>query len=328
MRRREKRRRPWSRESICAYTQARIGRAAAVNRRSLGEFAEWLSQSRGQAPKTINQRVHSACTFVDEMTLQLGKPCAEAFRSITPKTIEEYFVAYGRERGMSARRSMRLAMRQFLLFASSRGWVERELASVVPRLMSYSLSRVPRRVREEQLSRLLETPFRGGRCCRRDRALLFLLAAYGPRCGQLSALRLVDIDWHERVIRFERHKGGKSVEHTLTDAVAQTLAEYLHDERPQSEDESVFLRSVPPHTQLSPGAITAAVNARMVACGLSPLGAHAFRHAFATRLLRAGQTSKTIADLLGHRSLSAVAIYAKLDHPRLLEVAAEWPEAL
>jgi hypothetical protein len=33
-----------------------------------------------------------------------------------------------------------------------------------------------------------------------------------------------------------------------------------------------------------------------------------------------------IADLLGHRSLAAVGVYAKVDHPRLLEVAAEWPE--
>ena len=55
---------------------------------------------------------------------------------------------------------------------------------------------------------------------------------------------------------------------------------------------------------------------------------HSLRHAFATRLLRSGQPLKSIADLLGQRSLSATAIYAKVDHPRLFEVAVEWPEVL
>jgi integrase len=78
--------------------------------------------------------------------------------------------------------------------------------------------------------------------------------------------------------------------------------------------------------RLAPGAISTMVQARMKQFGLPAVHAHAFRHAFATRLLRTGQPIKAIADLLGHRSLAAVAIYAKLDHPRLLEAAADWPE--
>jgi site-specific recombinase XerD len=66
----------------------------------------------------------------------------------------------------------------------------------------------------------------------------------------------------------------------------------------------------------------------MERCGLPPRGPHALRHTFATRLLRTGQPIKAIADLLGHRSLSSIAIYAKVDVARLLEVAVEWPEVL
>jgi site-specific recombinase XerD len=62
--------------------------------------------------------------------------------------------------------------------------------------------------------------------------------------------------------------------------------------------------------------------------GGMPRGPHSLRHAFATRLLCGGHPLKSIADLLGHRSLSATAIYAKVDHPRLFEVAVEWPEVL
>ena len=63
----------------------------------------------------------------------------------------------------------------------------------------------------------------------------------------------------------------------------------------------------------------------MARVGLPLHGPHSLRHAFATRLLAAGQSLKTIADLLGHRSLGSVSIYAKVDYTRLLEVADEWP---
>jgi hypothetical protein len=43
-------------------------------------------------------------------------------------------------------------------------------------------------------------------------------------------------------------------------------------------------------------------------------------------VLRAGHPVKSIADLLGHRSLDAVAVYAKVDYARLLENAVDWPE--
>ncbi len=164
--------------------------------------------------------------------------------------------------------------------------------------------------------------------CARDRAIIFVLATYGVRREQVSALRLSDVAWKERTITFAAHKGGKSVLHTLTPAVSEALAEYLYVERPSEDgDESyVFLRHRSPHLRLGPKAVSNLVRARLVRCGLPPRGPHALRHAFATRLLRAGESFKVIADLLGHRSLAAVGVYAKVDHSRLLEVAPEWPE--
>jgi integrase/recombinase XerD len=106
------------------------------------------------------------------------------------------------------------------------------------------------------------------------------------------------------------------------------LADYLQYERPDVRFEEVFLRAYKPHLPLGPGAITGLVYGLFERIGLqkTPRGPHAFRHAFATRLLHAGQPLEVIADLLGQRSLKSVSIYAKVDHPRLLEVARQWPE--
>ncbi len=318
-------RHPWSPATEVRYTRRLIERAIPGNRPTLRAFADWLAEERGLAQGSVTVRLGSACYFVDAVTARAWTTCVGAFQSLTPDGVEDFFVRYGRDHGMSARRSMRSAMRLFLRFAASRGWVDRELADAVPSLQSYRLSSLPRGLSDEQLSTLLGSPW-AGRCPCRDRAVVYLLATYGVRRAQVSDLQLKDIDWRERTIDFAAHKGGKAIHHLLTPSVAEALADYLWTERPTSDCDYVFLRYISPHLQLSPKAITALVGLRMTHCGLPRRGPHALRHTFATRLLRAGESVKAIADLLGHRSLDAVAVYAKVDYARLLEGAIDWPE--
>ena len=51
-------------------------------------------------------------------------------------------------------------------------------------------------------------------------------------------------------------------------------------------------------------------------------GPHGLRHACATRLLAEGLTLKEVGGHLGHMSMAATCIYAKVDLPALREVAA------
>lgn len=316
----------WSPTSQHMYTLRTIGRACAGNQPTLRAFAEWLAETRGFQAGSITLRVASACFFVDAVTARAGETCARAFQSLTTEGVEDFFVQYGKDHGMASRHSMRSAMRLFLRFAAEQGWADRDLVEAVPSLVSYRLSGLPRGLNEEQLSTLLSSSWEGDKCPHRNRALVYLLVTYGVRRAQVSYLQMTDIDWCEKTIDFAAHKGGKAVRHRLTEAVAEALAVYLRDERPISDCAYVFLRHQPPHLQLSPLAISSLIRARMVRCGLPPRGPHVLRHAFATRLLRAGQSVKSIADLLGHRSLGSVAIYAKVDYARLLESAVDWPE--
>ncbi len=321
----QERKQAWSPASQATYTRRRIDRSYDGNQPALRAFADWLAEVRGLAPGSITVRLASACCFVDAVTGRAGTTCVQAFQSLAPDGVEDFFARYGKDHGMAARRSMHSAMRLFLKFAASRGWVDLELADAVPSLRSYRLSSLPRGLSDEQLSVLLGSPWEG-KCPRRDRAVVYLLATYGVRRQQVSDLQFVDIDWRERTIDFAAHKGGKAIHHILTQSVAEALADYLWTERPTSDCEYVFLRQTSPHLRLGPFAVTSLVRLRMARCGLPPRGPHSLRHTFATRLLRAGESVKAIADLLGHRSLDAVAVYAKVDFARLLECAVDWPE--
>ena len=314
---------PWTPESERRYTRAAIFRARAASRPVLQEFGGWLEE-RGLGLGSIKVRIASARTFVDWVARR-SRLVAQGLGTLTADAVERFFVGYGKDHGKGARRSMRSAMRLFLRFSAGCGWTPMELVDAVPSVSGYRLSGVPRGLSTEELSRLLSCL---DDACARDRAIVYLLATYGVRRQQISALRLQDVDWPARSVTFLGHKRGKAIRHSLTPLVAASLATYLRYERPALEAESVFLRRHRPHLRLSPIGVTEIVRQSMVRAGLAARGPHALRHAFATRLLAAGQSDKAIADLLGHRSLNNVAVYAKVDCARLLEVSVEWPEAV
>ena len=306
----EKSCRPWGPERQREYTSNSIRKAAQPCRAVLRDYAHWLEHERGLAVGTITGRVTSARYFVG--VFAAGHPSLkEGLRVLDASGVEDCFVAFCSEYGPAARRSMQSALRLFLRFASERGWLSRELVGAVPTLQSYSLSHVPRATGEEDILRLVESVLIGSASAR-DRAIVLLLVGYGVRRGQVVGLRTGDIDWRLRTITFRRHKGGKEVQHSLTPAVSEALAQYLRHERPACTSDVVFLRSRPPYLPLNPQALTVMVQSRCRRLGIESANSpHALRHAFACRLLRSGQSVKAIADLLGHRSLSATAVYAK-----------------
>lgn len=317
-------RQPWrAEESERRYVDSTIRRAPRGWRRSLVAFATWLERDRELALSTITVRVTSIRTFVAAHAAPHGG--VRALKHLSVTDIEDFFIGHAKTHGPSATRSMQSAVRLFLTFAATRKWVKRELAGAVPSLRSYRLSGVPRGLDDDGVRELVAM---SARCSRRDHAIVLLLALYGVRRGQLCALRLRDIDWHGRTLTFLAHKCGKAVSHEITASVAEALSAYLQHERPEVDSDAVFLRARRPYLPLSPSAITEVVRSLFLQRGFrsGPRSPHALRHAFATRLLGAGQPLRVIADLLGHRSLASVSVYAKLDHPRLLEVARQWPE--
>ncbi len=324
---RSKSRRVWTpAETERDYVQNAIRAAPPPTRAVLWAFARWLEDARGVALGTVVGRIQSAREFLKSSSMRGRISGARALRRLTAKHVEDFFVKYGSSKGFVARRSMQSAMRLLFKFAASRGWVDESLAAAVPSLRRYRLAEIPRALPEKELHQLLEAT-RTKIESPRDRAIVWLLACYGVRRGQISALRFEDLDWRGRTILFRAHKRGKPIQHPLVPIVAKTLVEYLRTERPTIPDEEfVFVRKRRPHGRMSPQAVSHTLLVCMRAAEITPRGPQTLRHSFASRLLRDGGTLKTIADLLGHRSFGAVAIYAKVDRPRLLEAAMEWPE--
>jgi site-specific recombinase XerD len=105
------------------------------------------------------------------------------------------------------------------------------------------------------------------------------------------------------------------------------LIEYLRDGRPRTAERRIFLSLDPPFRPLMAGSVYNVVAQAFRRAGVvTPhRGSRAIRHAWATRALAQGQPLKTIADLLGHRSLESTCIYTKVDLAQLRTVGLSWP---
>ena len=214
-------------------------------------------------------------------------------------------------------------LRRFLHDAFHHGWCRRDLSESVlsPRLFRHES--LPRGPVWSDVQRLMATTEGSSRAELRNRAILLLLAVYGLRSGEVRGLRLLDLDWERRLLRVRRSKSARVQEYPLTPTMSRTLKRYLKKGRPESHCPEVFLTLQAPFRRLSAGAVYDLIHSLMERLEInSPKrGPHALRHACATYLLNQGFSLKKVGDHLGHRSLSATQIYAKVDLNGLRAVA-------
>jgi len=161
----------------------------------------------------------------------------------------------------------------------------------------------------------------------RNYAILLLLSTYGLRDGEITRLRLEDVDWRAETLHIRHSKTGANSKLPLMAEVGEALLNYLRRGRPKTAAREIFIRTRAPYRRLS--SLYSEVRVRLEAAGVKPhgkCGPHAFRHARAVTLLRASVSRKVIGDLLGHRSEEATLPYLKLATEDLRAIALEIPE--
>jgi len=219
------------------------------------------------------------------------------------------------------------ALRSFLRYARYRGAVALDLAAAVPIVANWSMPSIPRAIGADHIRQLLTSFDRRTAIGCRDYAIVLLLARLGLRSGEVAFLELDDIDWEAGQVSV-RGKRGQRTTLPLPAEVGEAIAAYLRRGRPRSTDRRVFLRSKAPiRGFLSQCAIGSIIRHALQRTGIQAptTGAHQFRHALATQMLRHGASLTEIGDVLRHRSPQTTTIYAKVDLQALRTLALPWP---
>jgi site-specific recombinase XerD len=222
---------------------------------------------------------------------------------------------------------MTTALRSFLRYARYRGDVALDLAAAVPIVANWSMPSIPRAIPSNQVRQLLASIDRHSAIGRRDYAIVLLLARLGLRSGEVAFLELEDINWNAGQVSV-RGKRDQRTALPLPADVGAAVAAYLRDGRPRSTSRRVFLRSKGPiRGFLSSCGIGSIIRHALHRAGIQAptKGAHQFRHALATQMLRRGASLTEIGEVLRHRNPQTTTIYAKVDLKALRTLALPWP---
>ncbi|OGS02647.1 MAG: hypothetical protein A3G41_06905 [Elusimicrobia bacterium RIFCSPLOWO2_12_FULL_59_9] len=285
----------------------------------LDDFSAWMERERGLSPITIWRRYRCIRQFLRWYEGK-GRPISD----VQVTDIDGYLAQHGATRWSRVSVVNNAgALKAFFRFAGMRGWCHLSIADAIrgPRL--FSREDVPSGPSWEDVQRLIASLDTERPRDIRDRPAVMLLAIYGLRVGEVSQLKLEDIDWERDQILIRRPKLRRAQTYPLVTIVGNAILRYLRSARPRCQRREVFLSSKAPFQPVSQGALyeTISQHTRQLGIFLPHRGPHALRHACATHLLAQGCSLKEIGDLLGHRSSSATRIYAKVDMKGLREVA-------
>jgi integrase/recombinase XerD len=290
----------------------------------LSEYLDFLCNHRGLTEDTIRIRRNDVISFLNSLRLQND---SEDIGKISVTEIHDYVIKTAKLMNRPSRKHLVTSIRSFLKFCHFKGHVQRDITEAVPGIGSPKLGSIPRGIPWESVEKLLAVPDRETHSGRRTYAVLQLLATCGVRIGQVAKLRLQDIDWREGSIHFQPSKGSNPLCLPLYPEVADALLTYIRETRGKAPYPEVFL-TVDKHMPMRNSAVLKTAMKRCFRSAGIAASAHAIRHAFATRLMEHDTPIKTIADLLGHKSINTTFIYTKVDLKHLRLVAYEWPEVL
>jgi site-specific recombinase XerD len=286
----------------------------------LGDFFAFLRDERGLAETTIEGHKRSLKLFLSWLN-RVGVQ----LRDVSPKTISTYFSSEVASRWKRVTVSDHAQyLRNFFRHAGQRGWCAKGIAESIDAPPLYTYENLPQGPSWEEVQKLLASVNGPGPLQIRSRCAILFCAVYGFRIGEVSRLRLDDIDWVNEKITVRRFKQGKTQTYPFTSETGNALLRYLQEGRPKSTFREIFLTLRQPYRPITSAALGFMVGKHQKKLGLHPkrFGPHGLRHACATRLLAEGLTLKEVGSHLGHVSMAATCAYAKVDLPGLREVAA------
>ena len=248
-------------------------------------------------------------------------------KTITREAVLDYINGFGRYRKLTAA-TYRSSLQCFLEFCWDNGFLSINAAECFLPYKKREGTEIATVYTPEELSILLRHVRTHGKTPVRNYAMILLIAVFGFRARDIAGLTLNAIDWEKGTIRIVQSKTQYALEHKLTDLTANALADYLLNERPESDDTHVFLKQ--DGTRLSDRSVPPIVAYGFSGCGIKlnsrKHGSHSIRHSLASNMLAADIDIVTISKVLGHSSVDSAKQYAKVDIPHFRLVGQEVPD--
>jgi site-specific recombinase XerD len=218
-----------------------------------------------------------------------------------------------------------VALITFFKFLHQKGLIE------VNPISHLELPRLPKRppsnyLTQKEVVELLRAADKTDLLGIRDKAILELLYSVGLRNSELRSIAINDVDFNNELIRIQG-KGNKERITPIGRVALDYIQEYLQKSRPflsnrNNPTDILFLSKR--GKRLSIDCLPDIVNRYKAKTNITKrIGAHTFRHSFATHLLLRGIDLRSLQELLGHNSIETTQIYTHLDLKDLKRIYAK-----
>ena len=286
------------------------------NNQYLKDYLEYLKYQKNYSDYTVLSYQNDIDEFLEYLNREVLN-----FKDIEYSDLRFYLMYLKEEKNdnnSSIDRKLS-ALRGFYKYLANEGIVKSNVFSLVSGPKKEK--KLPRYFEYNELEELFNVPDSETALGQRDLLLLELLYATGVRVGELTNIKIKDIDLSSKSILI-LGKGNKERIVTYGDYCEEILKRYLNDGYillNTKDSEYLFLNK-------NGGELTERgvryildqiIKQTSINKNISP---HMIRHSFATHLLNEGCDLTTVQKLLGHESIKATQIYTHVTTDRLREV--------
>lgn len=205
--------------------------------------------------------------------------------------------------------------RGFLKFLHESGIHRTDLSVAIPTVRRPHP--LPSTYSKPETNKLLLSIDRSTGLGQRNYAILLLVTRFGMRSSDIANLKLADVNFCTQTLSFVQKKTSVPQRFQLLPEIEDALHGYLTNARPESGDQSLFLRDVAPFTGIEASAVATFVGRQFKKAGIpSPgkkHGPHALRMTLASHLISEKVPYPVVARILGHESDGALKNYVRLD---------------
>lgn len=284
----------------------------------LGAFFDSLRLDRGASELTLQAYRRDLLQWRNTLTE------SPKLSQVSAQDLAQYITALHRQGLKPASISRKVsALRQFFRFLCLEHDLEANPAEHLhpPK----GARKLPRHLSLEEVSKLLDSADQGLPYLRdpeqalrlRDSAMVYLLYATGLRVSELCGLQLGQVDLDAGYLRV-KGKGEKERIVPFAQAAGQRIQIWLQAGRPGLKPLTDHLFLNPRGLALSRQSFWKTLGQIAIQAGITThLSPHGLRHSFATHLLQAGMSLRSVQMLLGHSDVSTTQIYTHLSPEHL-----------
>ncbi len=280
-------------------------------RQLLKKFLDYLNLQKNYSSNTIRGYKRDILQFINF----LKKNKIKSFKSISYEDFLSY-LGYLRNYGYSETTIGRkvASLKSFFKFLSARKIIKSNPVALLS--SPKKPDRLPDFLTVEEVEKILNIPSGKNWQSLRDKAILELLYSTGIRVGELTSLKIGDIDFFQELIKV-KGKGKKERIVPIGSYALKALIEYI-EKRPNKKEKNVFLNKYgKPLTERS---VERIIDKYSKKAGIGKkITPHTFRHTFATHMLDRGADLRTVQELLGHERITTTQIYTHLTVEKLKE---------